>query len=1012
MILVVIAFFLSFASLSCFAAEDKTEDVSKNIPPDGIYLIRPELSDTNAVDFRPEFVTGENLLFYTCLEGIDTAYSSIVCEDDYGVISELPTHPWKWGCFISYFDLNETTCPNLVIQTEYPWKDEIQRISDKIVLKNFNSIPYDVLLDQDNDGGWGDAVSTAYSLWVFSTFNREHFENTYQEQIEDGMTWLKDNRDEELKCWPEDECNIKITAMILAFLTQSGFEDDPVWYRIVHDAKIWLESQQNIFDPVDPSEGDPSPYEWTFMITGENWTIEGSGVSINYTDCILTYADEIDQAIKVPFDQSLNFSFTPIHNEQFDFACAQNNLDVHIFDHRDQNIFNTSTINLSYVIPGPCWDDEEKWQHCDVETTLFGSMVGLEPVRKDLAVNWLIDALNQDELGARFNTSKEITDTAWMLFNRFAKDEESSIQMEDNISLSDIERRMVRFLLYNQNNDGSWGNSSDTDDQPIIKTAIAAMAIDQVNNGSFAENLADANNWISDNEPAAGWDTVEKNSLSFLTFSRSAKPFIRSDPLLVYMNNPVQIVQLYNPSSFDFTELEFIVDENLQEYIEVEPIGSLLSDYYKEFTIRQKKKIDKTEYGYITIMNDEQEISKIPVLVQAVPTLNITSPDEVYIFGGKGVVNFRISKSPETLNCDLTWDDVKVTTKSKFTLTNEKTLNTEIIISEVRNQDVTYTGEFLCVHEDTEIEIPVTIDTKQFDSFPFSVNPSVINVSSTEEKPLFTIYNNVDKPIVVDIEFIEEDPYLAIDQQIAEIPPLDKYEITLSSFFVENESVEYTNEIVVSAYGKTETIDVLVSIEATQKRASFVGLIIIFTIVFGTLGAGGYFAYQNKEKLIALIPPQIAAKFNMLPSVKTGGDEEKVDSKNYLHVAELIKIMVGLGQDEDEITKRLKSEGYNDGEINEVFERVKEEMETEEVLEKEEKFMKLMKSLEMDVGTTRSKLKQEGFTDAEIQEAFKQTEDEITKKEKEIKQKLSDEEKYNVSDEEAKTSKSGEKKEE
>jgi hypothetical protein len=1000
LIFVVLSILISVSYVS-LAADVETTGVSKDMPPDGIYLIRPYASSYQTVDFRPEYITSENLVFYTCLEGISSAFSSVVCKDDDINISELPTYPWMWdGCYISYYDLNETDCNEIVVQTEYPRKDEILKIDDEIVLKQVNSIPYDVLIEQDADGGWGDAVSTAYSVWVFSTFNRENFENTYQEQIESGLTWLKENRHESDKCWPDTTCNIKITAMVIALLTESGLDDLPIWHRIIHDGKIWLEKQQNLFDPINPDEGDPSPYNWTFMITGKNWTVGGSNVSINYTTCLIKYASQLDEVMQIPFDLAINVTFVPEHGEYFDYVCTPNDLDVEIFDHRNYNIFNATTANASYIVPGPCWDDEQKWKNCDVETTLFASMIDFGEIRNALVDEWLVEALKENEEGMYFNTSKYITDTAWFLYNRIAKNESET--SDDNISISSIEKKIIRWLMYKQNNDGSWANTTSSYN-PVIETAISTLALEEVNNGSFSESIADANYWISLNKPVDGWDTTERNALSFMTFSKSAKPFIRTNPVLILMKDNEQEVQLYNPSSFDFTDMEFILDDNLLDIIELEPIGSLLSDYYKDIKLKMKKKVEVSEYGYLTIKNKGVEISKLPVIVQSVPSLNITAPNEIYVFGGKGLVNFNVQKSADVLDCSLKWDDVKITTKSKFRLAADNKITTEVVISEVRNQDVTYTGQFECTYFDSVINIPVSLNTKQFDSIPFTVSPTSLNISSVEEIPSFTIYNNVDKAINVNVQFVEEDAYLAINSPYVEIPPLDSYEVTLTHFFSENESVEYYNSIEVSAYGKYENIDVMVNLQSKKSRAALISFLITMTLTLGMLGGAGYLGYLYKDKLVAMIPPSLAAKFNILTPTQAKAGEKKVESKNFLHIAELIKIMMGLGQDEDEINKRLKSEGYNDGEIAEVMARVKDEMDNEDVLEKEDKFLKLMKSLEMDVGATRSKLKQEGYTDQEIQEAFKQSEEEITKKQKAIKQKITDSERYNVTEEEAKS---------
>jgi hypothetical protein len=1004
LIVLVSLFYLILFSFNVFALD--------SMPSDGIYLIRPIESQLSTVDFKPEYITDEQLFFYSCIEGVDTAFSSLICDDTSDLV-ELPTYPWLWdGCFISYYDFNNTACNEFTIQTEYVYKDEILKIDDKVVLKDVQSIPYPVLNSVDSDGGWGDPVSTAYAISVFATFNRANFENTYQEQIESGLTWLKENRDETEKCWPEDECDIKTTALILSYLTRAGLEDSSVWYRILHDGKVWLQKNQNLFNTINPSENDEATKNWTMEFGGADGIVGGVDLGVN-TSCLLSYDDDIDMVLQVEPNTYRNVSFYPIHGSDFDFACTPEDLNIEIFDDLKRSIFNTSSTNLSYTVPYSCWDDQEKWFGCDVETTLYASMVDLNSSRLDLAKNWLTSILIEDDDGIHFNTSKNISDTSLFLYGRMAADEDDDINTESGVyPETDFEKKIIRWLLYNQNNDGSWGDVDD-EDSAIIDTALVTLSLEILNNKTYAESISDSNHWISLNTPSGGWDDVERDSLSFLVFSQSAKPFIRSEPALIIVDSVSYPVQLYNPSSFDFLNMEFSLEGEIKDYLDIDPIGSLLSDYYKEIKLVEKKKVDSTKNGYLIIEDNGNEISKIPVIIKSVPTLNITSSSKTFIYDGLGKVIFNIRKSAEKLNCELNWDDSKVKSKTQFALGSETKLSVDLNVGEIRNQEKTYTGKFVCSYEDGSLSIPVSISTQQFDSEPFSIAPDFLNVTSIDGVPVITIYNNVNVPITIQVEFLREDAYFMIDSPLVDISPLSSESVMLSNFLTQNDTVEYSNVIVVSGYGLEKDVDFYVDIKAKTSRKSLLNFLTFF-VFFGIFGGGTFYLYKTNK-----LPKSLALKLNLNQhkmsasnnknsSKKTNDDvsDELNNGKDLVHLAELIKIMLGLGQDDDDIANRLKMEGFPEYQVKEVMDTVKQEMDNESALEKEERFMRMMKTLELDVGATRSKLKQEGFTDKEIQEAFKESEDEITKKEKDLKKKIDDQEKFNVKESDSEKSKS------
>jgi uncharacterized protein Smg (DUF494 family) len=105
-------------------------------------------------------------------------------------------------------------------------------------------------------------------------------------------------------------------------------------------------------------------------------------------------------------------------------------------------------------------------------------------------------------------------------------------------------------------------------------------------------------------------------------------------------------------------------------------------------------------------------------------------------------------------------------------------------------------------------------------------------------------------------------------------------------------------------------------------------------------------------------------------------------------VESLIKIMMSLNHDEKDIIKRLQKEGLTEEEINESIKLVNEELEVQKDLEREENIIKVIKKMDEDSDTVRSLLKQSGFSDEQINQAFQEIEEELADKEKELEEHI------------------------
>ena len=196
-----------------------------------IEQVRPDDVDGN-------YLSNEDLAYLTCADqsNLDVR-SSLFCLDDSTLVN-LDTIPWADNCYLTTYDLEGIDCQNLQLQAEFIENNANVKVTDRVKIRRVNSLVAQLSDGQNEDGSWGDPISTAYAIFAYSKLD-----DTFSDEVNSGLTWLKDNRDNDEKCWPEDDCNIKTTATVSAMLRLANKNTS---LRVVHDAELWLLSQQNV----------------------------------------------------------------------------------------------------------------------------------------------------------------------------------------------------------------------------------------------------------------------------------------------------------------------------------------------------------------------------------------------------------------------------------------------------------------------------------------------------------------------------------------------------------------------------------------------------------------------------------------------------------------------------------------------------------------------------------------------------------------------------------------------
>ncbi len=922
-----------------------------------IFVMRPDSQYIDSTGIPPEFISIEDLYFYGCLPDQDDIpiRLSVYCRENNEFV-DLETYQWgEENCFISSFNLEDISCKNLVLQMEYIEDEENRKVSRDIKINKLTTTLDKVLRNQYEDGGWSTPLDTAYGILAMA-----QYPDVFKWELNSALEWLKLNRREDEKCWPKQRCRVATTAHVLSLLTLAGYDSD---LRIMRDGNTYLMDQLDYHGTSD---------SWNITI----WNHPTNDASVFDLECAYSYlpsgsSTETTSEFVVDRTSQYSFLFTAAYDSNIQTVCTENVI-VNVSDADGDIFFTYEGNNMSYIIPGVCWQDPRTRQ-CDYRTTGYALMTeDLETTEEGAVISYVeTKLLSGAGLGKYLGSDKDVITSAMFLYY------DTSSTLKENVE---------DWLLYKQTNEGGWlqenllyyENKSwfDYDDdvedfhdyilmdqitQGIANTFYVIVALIDESYETTHQVIEDAEQWISKNENEIGFNIsddemqdedlygiflsnksaiindTKRNAMAFYVLKNNARPFLKIQPKLIYMDKQSMELSLVNPTTFNMESLDYEFSNNLGTYLEIEEKEYIAPYSFRRLTLKRKGDEIPYEFGYLKISNLGDEIAKIPVIVTTYPKISITQKESsVTVFGTSKKLGFTIDKSSHTFNCTLDWIEPGISSQRYFTIDSQTTLDIDVTLEKSQTTEKTYTGSFSCRASNQVFNIPVSIKIKQFSSKPIELSPMLVLIENHNEDSSVFVKNRLDEALYVQMSFDV---------------PLDGFEFSPSTFNLfpgEEKNVSILNKVPLDQ-GMSEGRNIVASTLGIQEQTTFradifyeepktmgmITLLIFVTVAILILGVGGWFAYTKRKVVLDWYQNKFKKKIGVdkvkRRILELERREQIIAIKNMISLLKMQKI------DDDEITKRLLTEGFTKEEISDAKKTKEEDLVDKPPEEKKEK---------------------------------------------------------------------------
>ena len=623
------------------------------------------------------------------------------------------------------------------------------------------------------------------------------------EKVYDKLRDLRDNDD---KCWPKNSCTIEATTEILHNLKVAGYSQDS---RLLEDGEIYLNS--NII--TDSSQRGNVEVE--FIIEDDS-----------STTCELYVDDELEQ--EKTFDESRNFSSESFY-ESFNISCDRNIDEIIIIIEDpisgDLNVTLKDKQEYDYAM-------EEHYCYGESSCSPISSLKALLTYENSLVyysqVLEYVQALKKEE-----------EDNQYYIYS-------SSNPIYSSIYLGvKNDKEVGNFVKFSQNNDGSWGSSSNSANK-ILRTYWGAKGLDFVEDSS--EHITDAQNWMYFEEPLTGWSSLKENALAYLTIQKFIRPFL----VLEYDQelNGTHMFTLYNPSIFTIKGVELEFDLELDDFVDYsKTIAQIDAKETVRINVTSKNNVLSKKGGefkvYAVIDDKREELIVAPVVIKSKELLHISNTEYFYSVDFPSVdVNvenlgdieleceLRSSELNEKSKVTLKKGNNKITLKNSIFFSGNTTL--DFVCNNGNNKDsYSYSKEIMLSLQE------VTFDVVEYDEMQviedFSNEKIVIKSTSKTTQQIELSFENIFKGIV----FFEERSFVLRPEDEVTIyfqkPELELLESLSSS----NDSL-----IITSSLGYAKKYPFVYEFEESSSLSWLYSIIVIFFLAL--VGLVGYQWYQNK----------------------------------------------------------------------------------------------------------------------------------------------------------------------
>lgn len=899
-------FFLSVLPLS--AAELPTPAELDTVGLDiGVHFIRPDSKYVTPTNTKPHYLSVDGVNFIACIDAQSTPRGFFICSDNNN-FREVDLYPWpdQERCFVGGMPLSDFSCTNGLVQVEYEVDDENLKITGEFEISTFSTVVEKLLNSQYNDGGWRSALDTAFSVRALS-----YFSEIFEFEINQALQWLKDNRNNELKCWPKAPCNLKETSKILTLLADTNLNDS---FRVINDGRNFLEQRQNYYEQ------------------GDNWTIEVTDIASGSTVTLVALNGSIlYENFTLPTNGTQSYQFEA-NQDAVLTVIADQDVIMEIYNQNDLLRYEFQGDNLTYTVPGACWSLNLPGEPCDTGTTVYAASTNMSNARLTEAELYMQTQIESGIIRHYYGDSTDPVESALYvrrIYDREALEEDDvSDSTQDGTYLYDV----LQWVLFRQNNDGYWGDEFDGDEEDddydylyqqalqeqLQKTAFITMALLDSGFNRSSEPVVDAHEWVSDIEDDINQTSGGSLGAALFIVQNNAYPLLYTNPSVIILDEQSKDVSFINPTPFEFRDLAFVLSENLEDHVTIEEKDFLSAFNYRTIKFIKKSTTDQEVSGFVSVGNAGQEIARIPVLVFDAPTLEMANPDAIRVYGATGSLQLKFTKSKHSFDCSIDWESNLLSSPS-FKVSRENA-NVNVVFSQAQTTEDVYGGEVICKSLGQEFNFPFSVQITSYVDRPLTVFPSTIVVNESDSVSSILVKNNLDVDVVVELNTNQFSAELLYPEELFLLAGTSQ-NITLKGAFDTNLNYTGTTRLNFETLGTSESITILVDVYSTpQSSTAIVRLVIMLTfllIVFGTLGYLGYRYRDDLLKFLNKIPlfqskVEIQEKKSSLVTLRS---EEK--HRAIMNMYSILKFQQATDQ---EIKKRLVGT-FSIDELKEVFDK-------------------------------------------------------------------------------------------
>lgn len=832
-------------SVSVVCAELPTSTELDDLVLDsGIQFIRSDSSYVTQTPVKPHFLSVDSVNFIACTDESDIPKGYIVCLDNNNFV-ELEMYPWsgKDECYVGGAALSQLKCQNALVEVEYKVDGENVKMSKEFMIDTFSTVAEKLMSTQYTDGGWKEPLDTAFAVLALS-----QFKEIFGYEIDQALSWLKLDRNNNQKCWPTSPCNLKLTTKILAILQKAGINDS---YRLTTDGRNYLEARQNYYKQ------------------GDSWSIKIDDVTVDTTLSLVSHGTELlDQNFTIPEKGSRWYSFKAKKGDIIR-VISYDTIRTTIYDNDSNVVYQYTGSNISYTIPGACWSSNQRGEPCNTGVTAYASAANISQYRLDEAKSYMKSELRKGVVSRYYGDDDDVAESA--LYVKAFYDKE--LLDDDNVAEETQEDsylyQVLQWVLFKQNNEGYWGEYFDENDYSDLDTeefnlAYKSALTDELQTTAFSilalldsgfnrtsEPIMDAQNWVTNIEDDINNTSGAALGAAMYIVKDNAYPLVYTRPSVIVMDESVKEIEIVNPTPYNLREIEFVLSNAIKDYVSIEDRKAVGAYKYRKTKLTLKKPVQTTTTGFISIANAEQEIGRIPVVILNAATLNVTLTDEASVFGRTGTISLLAVKSKHSFSCLIDWDSDELS-DSKFTLSKEST-NVPLTFNDAVTKEDLYKGTLTCTVGTQTFNFPVSTLIKRFSSIPLLVYPKTLTINNSASQQYASIKNNLDVDLSVAAKLSRYEEEISVPQDIFLEAGTTK-NISIISHF--NPELNYTGTALIefSALGRSESISLIVDSRVLPvDNMKIVLTLLIMVFIVAVLATIGYLMYKYRDDLLVFL---------------------------------------------------------------------------------------------------------------------------------------------------------------